>query len=312
MDVTIIIILLTLGIILAVVVYYLYIYRSIPVINTVYLTSTGATINGTTGVTGITGGTGNTGGTGTTGTTGTTGVTGVTGITGGVGILCAPGQCSTSLFNGSKICPTLNVAQLVIDPSTSVCSGQFLCDNPRLPYAINSDGSTNINGVCEPGIACRCSNQPSCSNQSLATFTINTGNPFQSFLGQRITITQNTISRVTPPTGVPNNVNTFNTVAITNPLTDFCTISSDYLSFLAPGTCSDLDVSTVSGVSQCMIRAPCVLGALAYIPTNINNFTVEQFNVTPLGCVYGSNCNAAGQITVWDNTNNTIRCINTI
>jgi hypothetical protein len=270
-----IIILVTIGIILAVFIIVLYLVYKNPVTTNVTNTSSGATING-------------------------------------VGLICAAGQCSVSLTNGSKTCPDLKVQQLIIDPTASACSNEFSCDDPRFPYAVNSDGSTNLTGTCETGVICRCSNQLSCPNQLTSTFNITNGSPYQNFFGQRITITQDLITKTISPSGVPSDINVYNPVALSDPTTSTCTISPDYLSYLAPGTCSTFNVSTAAGISQCTIANPCIAGSLAYIlptTTNVNNFTSSQATTTPLGCVYGGLCQTANTLPVWDNTNNVVRCI---
>lgn len=272
MDISIFLIIITLVIILIFAIYFLYAYKSTPVTITTSTTATGTSSSGAI-------------------------------------LVCPAGQCATSITNGSKICPQLEIQQLIIDPATSVCSSRFLCDNPRLPYAVNSDGSTNISGVCEPNVSCRCSATPSCSNEILATFEVTSGSPYQNFLGQRITITQNTISKTPTPPGVSSKINVYNPVALVNPLTDFCTISPSYLNYLSPGACSGINVSGATGIAQCMLADPCILGTLAYVPSNPNIFTSALAASTPMACVYGSKCTQPNTLAVWDNTNNSIKCV---
>lgn len=279
MDVSILIIILTIIILSIFVVYILYIYKSITIVNTTTQTSSGTTISG-------------------------------------VGLVCPVGQCALSLTNGSKICPQLATEQLIADPLTQTCSSQFTCDDARLPYALLSDGSTNLNGVCNQGETCRCVSTATCANQILTNFQIVGGTPYQSLYGQRITVTQNLTDQTVTPSGIPSTVNVFNQTAVSSPITQFCTISADYLSYLSPGTCSspqDFNISTAAGIAACMRANPCSAGTLAYIPTDINKFDITQISVTPLGCVYGNSTDCdINHLSVWDNTDNQIRCISTV
>src|SRR5436853_7041002 len=69
---------------------------------------------------------------------------------------CAPGQCATNLVSGFKTCPTDPNASINVNPAVSVCNGRFVCDNPLTPNALQSDLSTNLNGICEQGVECPC------------------------------------------------------------------------------------------------------------------------------------------------------------
>src|SRR3990167_10924977 len=75
---------------------------------------------------------------------------------------CPAGSCVTDLLTGVKTCPTNTTDTLIYDPSQSACNSQYLCDNPITPYALQSDGSTDLNGNCEPGVPCRCTTTAQC------------------------------------------------------------------------------------------------------------------------------------------------------
>jgi hypothetical protein len=273
MDQYIIIVILAIIIITAVFIYFLYNIKSINIVQTTTQTSSGQTISS-------------------------------------VGIICPSGNCSTSISNGSKICPQQAVEQLIIDPTTSVCSEPLSCSSANLPFAINADGSTNLNGVCD-GFICRCTATPSCANENLVSFNATGGTVFNGeLLGQRLSIMQELITRAPIPSGIPSNINVFVPVALDSTTTSFCTISNSWLPFLSPGNCGIFDTLTSLGMSECMVSNPCMVGTLAFIPSSPSTFDSTQISTTPLACVYGSStdCNNT-QLAVWDSTNNKIKCV---
>jgi hypothetical protein len=224
----------------------------------------------------------------------------------GVGIGCSPGQCTTNIYNGSKTCPQLSTTSLIANPSIEVCNDKFICNNLRTPYSLQSDGSSNINGICESGIVCRCINKLYCSNNVLTIFKTTNGNVYTDLQGQRLTITQNTgLNNSVSLTGPNANINK---LTITDPLTEFCTISNSWLPNLAPGVCNTLDTSNLTQLSKCMNLNPCVAGTLAFIPENIEEFKPTDSDITPMSCVYGIPC-PVGFLAAWDNVNYRIRCV---
>jgi hypothetical protein len=220
----------------------------------------------------------------------------------GTGLACGPGQCVTNIYNGAKICSTLQSENLIANPATEVCNSQFLCDNSLTPYALLSDGSTDNNGICQTGIACRCLRLPQCSTNIITVFSTSNGTAYQSFSSQRITITQNLVNTAT--TGTTGQSPNFQ---IQNPLIDFCTISNSWLNNLQPGVCNEVNPLTVAGVAQCQASNPCIAGTLAFIPSNINEFSIADINITPMGCVYGKPCDN-NHLTVWNSGINEVVC----
>jgi hypothetical protein len=272
MDQYIIIVILAIIIITAIFLYFLYSIKSVKTVQTITKTSTGETLDS-------------------------------------VGIVCGAGQCATSISNGSKICPQQEVEQLIIDPTTSVCSAALSCSDAQLPFAINPDNSTNLNGVCS-GFICRCTATPSCGNANVVSFDVVGGTPYQTLLGQRVNISQNLITQTTAPTGTPTNINVFNPIALDSTTSSFCTISNSWLNYLSPGNCAIYDTLTSSGIASCMQANPCITGTLAFIPQNPLIFDNTQINTTPMACVYGTytDCSAT-ELVFWDNTNNSIGCV---
>ena len=99
-----------------------------------------------------------------------------------------------------------------------------------------------------------------------------------------------------------------NKLEISNPLTEFCTISNTWLKNLAPGTCNNLDPTNLTDLSKCMNKNPCVAGTLAFLPDNIEQFKPIDSDITPMSCMYGTPC-PVGFLAAWDNVNYKIRCV---
>jgi hypothetical protein len=224
----------------------------------------------------------------------------------GSGLACDPGQCVTNIYNGSKICPQVANGVLLANPALEVCNSQFLCDNALTPYALQSDGSTDNNGVCQMGVTCRCLRSPQCSSNITSVFTTSNGTVFQSFTEQRITIAQTLVQSNANATA--SNVQSPN-FQIVNPLVNFCTITNAWLNNISPGICNDTVIGDPTSVAECQHRNPCIAGTLAFVPTNINEFTSADINVTGLACVFGKNTCSSNQLLTWDSGINEPRCI---
>ena len=180
----------------------------------------------------------------------------------GLGLACSEGQCVTNIYNGSKICPQVTNGVLLADPSIEICNSQYLCDNPLTPYALQSDGSTDSNGICQMGVTCRCLRNPQCSSNIISVFTTSNGTVYQSFQEQRITIAQTLVQSNPNATGTFIQSPNFDDV---NPLINFCTITNSWLNNLSPGICNDTNYSDPLSVATCQ-RNPCIAGTLAFIP----------------------------------------------
>lgn len=228
-------------------------------------------------------------------------------------IICGAGQCSTNIQSGFKTCPINDQQSIAVDPSREVCNSRFVCDNPLTPYAVQSDGSTNINGVCEPNTECPCVNNFRCPNYILSVFTTSNGNPYQSLSGQRITFPQNSayISSSGTPTDLPP-------IQFTNPSTTFCLAPPAWLPLSNPGCnfVSGTNNITYSDILYCMGGSngcsglnsnPCLQGTLAFITDNPDSLRQSNIATSQLGCARGNPC-PCGQVAIFDTNFGNIIC----
>jgi len=231
------------------------------------------------------------------------------------GIVCAPGQCATDLFSGFKTCPTTDVS-ITVDPAQSVCNSRFVCDNPLTPFALQSNGSTNINGVCEPGTECSCLRYSQCPEYVLSVFTSSNGNVYQPLPGQRITFPQES-SYVSNTSGVSTGVPP---IQYNNPATTFCAAPLSWLPLSNPG-CNFVSAANANSmdyndlllcqgmISGCsgMLGSPCLQGTLAFITDNPETLTQQNIYTTQLGCVTGQPC-PCGYAAIFDTNFGNIIC----
>lgn len=219
-------------------------------------------------------------------------------------MMCPINQCATNIFSGFKRCPEENTA-IIVDQTKEVCNEKYLCTSTITPYALNSDGSTNYFGICEPNVICPCLRTNQCPEYIVSIFTANDGNPYNQLTGQRITFPQIT---GTPPLQY--------TVGKT-----FCAAPLAWLPLSTPG-CNF--VSTANGNSMtyndlitCMglinncngigPSSPCAQGILALITNNPDNLTQNNIVNAQYGCVQGSPC-PCGQLAIYDTNFGGIIC----
>ncbi|MEM3063362.1 MAG: hypothetical protein QW303_07455 [Nitrososphaerota archaeon] len=221
---------------------------------------------------------------------------------------CLPGQCATNLQNGFKSCPVDIQEVITIDPLKEVCNSASICDNPLTPYAVQSDGSTDFNGVCESGIKCPCVRFGQCSNYILSAFKVDNGIPYQSITSQRITFSQSSIllnTSDTPPIQFSDIGNTF------------CSIPFSWLALSKPG-CNFINASNISysDVLACMgmpngcnnfLGNPCLRGTLAFLSSDSSSMTQGDIFNTPVACVRGKPC-PCNQVAIFDTNLNAIVC----
>src|SRR5690606_26774803 len=100
-----------------------------------------------------------------------------------------------------------------------------VCDNPGLPYALWSDGSTDINGICERNTQCRCLSRPQCSQDIVTTFNTVNGNNYNTLVGQRIQFIQEASS---------SNMSG-QSLSYDNPSTTFCKVPLSWINRSSPG-----------------------------------------------------------------------------
>ena len=227
---------------------------------------------------------------------------------------CPIGQCATNLFTGYKICPG-STGTAYINPEQEVCNSQFVCDNPITPYAVNADGSTNLYGVCEPGVACPCLRVLQCPEYIISAFTTSNGNPYEPLEGQRITFPQ--ISSYTDVSGVES---TTPPIQYTNPATIFCAAPLSWMPFSTPG-CNFIDVGNNNDISYddvllCMgmisgcsgiTGSPCLQGTLAFLSRDPGSLTQGDIYTTQLACVQGEPC-PCGFVAIYDTNYGGIVC----
>lgn len=235
---------------------------------------------------------------------------GLTGSTGAVLLSCNAGQCATDLYTGFKICPEKEDDIVQINPGYQVCNSRYICDNPLTPYAVQSDGSTNIYGICEHKTECPCVNNFRCARYIQSAFTTNGGNPYQSVTSQRMSFPQtNTF------VGSNNVISTDPPIQFSDPSTTFCTASLQWLTFANPG-CGFTGTLDAQTLTVCMglplacngvTGNPCLQGTLAIISNNLERVTTQNLNSLQYGCVSGLPC-PCGQVAIYDTNYNGIIC----
>lgn len=229
---------------------------------------------------------------------------------------CPPGACETNLSTGVKTCPDNSTDSLIYDPSQSICNSQFLCDNPVTPFAIQSDGSTNNNGVCESNISCRCTSVAQCPDYIVSIFTTSNGNPYADYQGQRLSFPQ--LSSYVPIVGDPV---TEPPIQLSNAFTNFCSVSVNWMALSTPGcnfanavTPSYEDIVTCMGMGSNCVGSPngnpCLQGTLAFIG-NAQSMTQLNFDTFLLGCVAGPQC-PCGEVAIYDQGYGGIVCRNLV
>ena len=203
---------------------------------------------------------------------------------------CVPGQCLTNLSTGIKICPLDSNRVLVGDAQTQVCNSPFSCDNPETPYALLSDGSTNLDGQCELGVTCPCLHKPQCANYVLSVFNVDNGNQNQPLTRSRTVFVQSFTS---------SNDGRFNSeppLQYDDVNTQFCSVENEWV-----GIPDDSDQNR-------LWPSICPQGTLAYVPSNPLDFDVTE---TELSCVPGSSSKCEpSQVPYWDNRVNSLCCFN--
>lgn len=212
---------------------------------------------------------------------------------------CGPGECATNLTSGFKRCP-LNDEIITINPISEVCNSKFLCDNPITPFALQSDSSTNLNGVCEPNVECPCLTKSQCSEYILSAYTTSNGNPYIPLTGQRILFPQ--VSADSAP------------ISFSDPGRTFCAVPLSWLPISNPGcnfvnptqnnsmTYEDL-TTCMGGISEIGCNgfkgSPCLQGILSIITDNPESLTQQNITTAQFGCTRGTPC-PCGMVSIWD------------
>jgi len=232
-------------------------------------------------------------------------------ITGSATFVCPAGSCPTDILTGTKLCPSEDVASLYINGS-QVCNSRYLCDNPQTPFALQTDGSTNLYGVCEPGTECACLNTSRCPQYVRSAFTASNGNAYVSLAGQRITFPQ--INSYSTSSGVDINV----PIEFGDPSTTFCSVPLSWLPSSSPGCnfISNPEDISYDDVVKCMgmvsgcnnfIASPCLEGVLAFITDNSDNLNQQNMINTQVSCVAGTPC-PCGTVAIFDTNFGAVVC----
>lgn len=174
-------------------------------------------------------------------------------------IVCPEGSCPTSLLTGQKDC-----TRSIYNPALEVCSLQYECSTDVLSEAVNSDLSTNDNGMCEvlpdgTSTQCRCSRSSMCPQYTVITFSQDSSGNIQQ------------------------NINLDKTQS------GLCSIAVESL-FAPGGFCTPTDWSTEANkradIIRCIQDNPCAQGQAAYL-ANPSEFRPTDYNYYPIACVPG-------------------------
>lgn len=210
---------------------------------------------------------------------------------------CKAGQCAINLYNGEKRCPPNSAGIVSARATVEICGGKYVCDNPALPYAVDTNGGTNTTKVCEEGIACRCLAGRKCPNYVEALWVTETGNPHLALSGQNVTFTQ--VAKVNGAIDYSGE-------------TSFCSVPISWVARSIPG-CTFLTEVTAPGVSACMTGPsscpeipqtfPCIAGTLAFV-SETDSYTLSN----PVACVTGKAC-GCGTIAVYNVSSGMLVCL---
>lgn len=195
---------------------------------------------------------------------------------------CPAGYCATSLETGNKRCPLSLSQKIYINPGSEVCNPSNLCTNTLTPYAVLSDGSVNIDGICDLQI-CSCVKTRKCPNYASVIFT-ETGKLYsQTAIG------------TTSTGGTQTNID-FNQTCL-----------------IDPSNFSKLGCTSNMTALQCVQTNPCTIGVLSYIPDkNISPIqfvaSPSNFNLAITACIPGPICKNS-EVSVFNNVTNIAECV---
>lgn len=203
--------------------------------------------------------------------------------------LCPPGQCPTNIITGTKRCPE-NTAPMSAFTEFEVCNSPYLCDNNITPYAVQSDLSTDANGVCPAGVPCRCVRAPACPYYLATAFRPQNGNPYINNPTERFSFSQ--------------------VLAENAASTDFCTIPFLYLQRNGD-VCNITSGDAIDNFIACAQKqVACYTGQLAVMPPDANSFNPANITSYEVGCINVPNPNCpTNTIPVWNKNINQILCL---
>ena len=218
--------------------------------------------------------------------------------------ICPVGNCPTNIFTGIKDCSTRS-----FDPSYQVCNPADSCTSTVTPYSINSDGSSNLNGLCSKP-SCPCSSQLTCPRYITSMFTTNVPINNVPIEQQRVQFPQ--INTYTTSSGQPSSQPP---LAINTPGSTFCTVNSNWLPRATPGCPTSSSDMSFEDIQQCMIAPvegvynPCLQGVLSLIVDNPDKVTQNNMKDFLYGCTVGTVCNCQDCISVYSTLTNSQQCI---
>lgn len=189
---------------------------------------------------------------------------------------CLPGQCVMDQKTGEKYCPPTN-EKYAYNIATQACVYPGICRG-ILPYGINSDGGSTIDGICQKDpltdlpLNCRCDNKLNCPDYILASFTTITGNPYGNNTNTQFA--QNLIGAY----GGDGQ-------AISPPNSGFCSIPLSWMLRSTPGCAGVKGNNDFEIATNCISQSPCLQGIAAFIAENANTVTTSSLNSMAVGCV---------------------------
>ena len=144
---------------------------------------------------------------------------------------CTKGQCIVNIKSGLKRCPSNKNTVLYANIGTEACTQLSLCP-PQVPYAVNSDGSVNLQGTCENSeIPCRCTSIETCARYVESKFSVVNGSIFSPYRSEKNFILDQ----------VPySTYDSYNNSIEIDTDNEFCKINSTYSDVLVGG-CSFLN-----------------------------------------------------------------------
>jgi hypothetical protein len=211
---------------------------------------------------------------------------------------------------GEKYCPSPG-QKYAYNISTQTCVYPGICQD-NMPYGINSDNGSTINGICQRNpltgsvLNCRCGEKLTCPDYLLSSFTTITGNPYGNNTNTQFS--QNLIGAY-GGTGE----------AIIPPNSGFCTIPLNWLLRSTPGCSGVTGENNFEIAKNCLLQSPCLQGVAAFISDNPSLVTISSLNSAAVGCVRSNyfdatdeargSCDIAnGYIPFFDRATNSIIC----
>lgn len=213
---------------------------------------------------------------------------------------CPVGQCPTNIYTGEKRCPANPSLQMLYDPTIEECNPFNSCSGDTTKYGVLFDGSTSLDGSCDPGVPCRCIDTLYTPSYIQSIFNVTNGSILQS--NPQNVDKWYLVQTPTTATGQGSTV----PVAYTDPTSQFYQINSGLLNVVQSTVCANLYANQEVGVElsinntlQCINSNPCLQGSLAYVlpynnagqnsyssTTNYSSFDlINDFNSVPLSCV---------------------------